>query len=250
MLCVTFCRHKLSKQRGVQSATRPPSVSQACVGGNPSSSNSSLQPSASSKHKPNDRQEKAEKLQKKATTPFHHRPSPTQSEQCMTQEQTVQQRQGTEPAAGSTTTTTSNRQFSSIAPTGELDQLLPVPPADSPHSPASPMPPTLSPQPPQQAVEIPDQEVSVSNLYPNGLEMQPLDDRTIMAANLGLPLLTEMSETSLYCAGLPQNRDVEDSWHGYKLPAIGSQDFRPPEIQGEWYDVKQEMGSESTALKR
>ncbi|CAJ0935826.1 unnamed protein product [Ranitomeya imitator] len=234
---------------GAQNSTRPPSVSQTCVGGNPSSSNCTLQPSASSKHKPNDRQEKADKLQKKATTPFHHRPSPTHSEQCMTQEQAVQQRQGTEPAAG-TTTTTSNRQFSSITPAGELDQLLPVPPADSPHSPASPMPPTLSPQPPQQEVEIPDQEVAVSNLYPNGLDMQPLDDRTLMAASLGLPLITEMSETSLYCAGLPQNRDVEDSWHGYKLPTVGSQDFRPPEIQGEWYEAKQEVGAESTALKR
>ncbi|XP_072004219.1 mediator of RNA polymerase II transcription subunit 13-like [Engystomops pustulosus] len=242
-------RHKLSKLRGAQSATRPPSVSQASVGGNPSSSNSTLQPSASSKHKPNERQEKADKLQKKATTPFHHRPSPTQSEQCMTQEQSVQQRQGTEPSSGSTTTTT-NRQFSTMAPAGELDQLLPVPPADSPHSPASPMPPTLSPQPPQQEVDIPDQEVSVSNLYPNGLEMQPLDDRTIMAAGLGLPLMTEMSETSLYCAGLPQNQDVEDNWLGYKLPTVDSQDFRPPEIHGEWYEAKQETGSESTALKR
>ncbi|XP_063769367.1 mediator of RNA polymerase II transcription subunit 13-like isoform X2 [Pseudophryne corroboree] len=239
-------RHKLSKQRGAQSATRPPLVSQACVGGNTSSSNCSLPPSASSKHKPNDRQEKAEKLQKKATTPFHLRPSPTQSEQCLTQEHTAQQRQGIEPATGPT----ANRQFSSIPPTGELDQLLPLPTADSPHSPASPMPPTLSPQPPQQEVELPDQEVAVSSLYPNGLEMQPLDDRTIMVASLGLPMMTEMSETSLYCAGLPQSCLTGDSWHGYRLPAVCDQDFCPPEIHKEWYETNQDVGPESTALKR
>ncbi|XP_073486447.1 mediator of RNA polymerase II transcription subunit 13-like [Aquarana catesbeiana] len=241
-------RHKLAKQRGAQSASRPPSVSQACVGGTPSSSNASLQPSASSKHKPNDRQEKAEKLQKKATTPFHHRPSPlSQNEQCLAQEQTVQQRQVTEPANGSTTT---NRQFSTEPPAGEIEQLLPVHPTDSPHSPASPMPPTLSPQPPQQEVEVPDQEVAVSNLYPNGLEMQPLDDRTIMAAGLGMSMMAEISETSLYCAGLPQNHQAENKWQGYRIPNVGSQDFRPPEIQGEWYETKPEVGSESTALKR
>ncbi|XP_075069949.1 mediator of RNA polymerase II transcription subunit 13-like isoform X2 [Mixophyes fleayi] len=239
-------RHKLSKQRGAQSATRPPLVPQTGVGGNPTSSNCSLQPPPSSKHKPNDRQEKAEKLQKKATTPFHHRPSPTQSEQCLTQEQTVQQRQGTEAATG----TTANRQLSSLPPTGELEQLLPVPTADSPHSPASPMPPTLSPQPPQQEVEIPDQEVAVSSLYPNGLEMQPLDDRTIIVGGLGLPMMSEMSETSLYSAELPQSCQAGDSWHGYRLPTACGQEFCPPEIQKDWYETNQDVGLESTALKR
>ncbi|KAM9329372.1 mediator of RNA polymerase II transcription subunit 13-like [Gastrophryne carolinensis] len=244
-------RHKLSKQRGAQIANRPSAVPQPCVAGTPSSSNSSLQPPASSKHKPNDRQEKAEKIQKKATTPFHHRPSPTQSEQCFTQEQTVQQHQVTEPPTG--TSNTSDAQFTTAPPAGEMEPLLPVPSVnleDSPHSPASPMPPTLSPQPPQQEVEVPDQEAMVSNIYPNGLEMQPLDDRTIMAADLGMPMMTEMSETSLYCAGLSQNRQTENRWHVYKLPDIGSQEFRPPEIQGEWYEARLEVGSESTALKR
>lgn len=97
---------------------------------------------------------------------------------------------------------------------------------------------------------MPDQEEAVSNLYPNGLEMQPLDDRTIMTAGLGMPMMTEMSETSLYCAGLPQNCQVENKWQGYKIPNVDSQDFRPPEIHGEWYETKSEVGSESTALKR
>lgn len=128
-------------------------------------------------------------------------------------------------------------------------------PMDSPHSPISPLPPTLSPQPRGQETESLDPPSVPVNpaLYGNGLDLQQLstlDDRTVLVGQR-LPLMAEVSETALYCGIRPSNLESSDKWwHSFCLPRIDDAEFRPPELQGEKCDDKMEVNSESTALQR
>lgn len=126
-------------------------------------------------------------------------------------------------------------------------------PMDSPHSPTSPLPPTLSPQPRgQEADSLDPPSVPVNPvLYSNGLELQPMansDDRTVLVGQR-LPLMAEVSETTLYC-GVIHNQDSLNRWQGYMLPSSDDPEFRPPAFQCERYDTKLDVVSENTALKR
>lgn len=233
--------------------TRPPTISQPGFNVGPSSS-SSLAPPASSKHKTTERQEKGDKLQKRPLIPFHHRPSVAE-ELCMEQD-TAGQKLGLAGIDSSLEVSSSRKYDKQMAvPSRNTSKQMNLNPMDSPHSPISPLPPTLSPQPRGQETESLDPPSVPVNpaLYGNGLELQQLsslDDRTVLVGQR-LPLMAEVSETALYCGIRPSNPESSDKWwQSFRLPSSDDAEFRPPELQGERCDAKMEVNSESTALQR
>nr|BAE00596.1 unnamed protein product [Macaca fascicularis] len=244
-------RHKLLKR--AVGPNRPPTMSQPGFSAGPSSS-SSLPPPASSKHKTAERQEKGDKLQKRPLIPFHHRPSVAE-ELCMEQD-APGQKLGLAGIDSSLEVSSSRKYDKQMAvPSRNTSKQMNLNPMDSPHSPISPLPPTLSPQPRGQETESLDPPSVPVNpaLYGNGLELQQLstlDDRTVLVGQR-LPLMAEVSETALYCGIRPSNPESSEKWwHSYCLPPSDDAEFRPPELQGERCDAKMEVNSESTALQR
>lgn len=128
-------------------------------------------------------------------------------------------------------------------------------PMDSPHSPISPLPPTLSPQPRGQEAESLDPPSVPVNpaLYGNGLDLQQLstiEDRTVLVGQR-LPLMAEASETALYSGLRPSYTESSDRWwQSFRLPSSEDIEFRPPELQGERFDTALDLNPESTALQR
>lgn len=245
-------RHKLLKRCAV-GPSRPPTISQPGFSAGPSSS-SSLPPPASSKHKTTERQDKGDKLQKRPLIPFHHRPSVAE-ELCMEQDPPGQ-KLGLAGIDSSLEVASSRKYDKQMAvPSRNTSKQMNLNPMDSPHSPISPLPPTLSPQPRGQEAESLDPPSVPVNpaLYGNGLELQQLsalDDRTVLVGQR-VPLTAEVSETALYCGIRPSNPESSDKWwHSYHLPSVDDAEFRPPELQGERCDAKTEVTSESTALQR
>ncbi|XP_007423606.2 mediator of RNA polymerase II transcription subunit 13-like [Python bivittatus] len=243
-------RHKLLKQRCAVGSSRPPTLSQPGFGVGTSSS-STLPPPAS-KHKTTERQEKLEKVQKRSLLPFHHRPSVTE-ELCMEQDPSGQKLAlaGMEPALEAASGRKYEKQLS--LPPRHPSKQTNSNPMDSPRSPISPLPPTLSPQPRGQEADSLDPPSDPVNpaLYSNGLELQPMastEDRTVLVGQR-LPLMAEVSETALYC-GVVHNQESSNKWQGYSLPLHSDLEFRPPELQCEIYDVKMDVASENSALKR
>lgn len=245
-----FSRHKLLKQRCAVGSSRPPTISQPGFGAGPLSS-ASLPPPAS-KHKTTERQEKSEKLQKRSLLPFHHRPSVSE-ELCMEQDASGQKLAlaGIDPSLEASNSRKYEKPLS--LPPRHPSKPTNLNPMDSPHSPTSPLPPTLSPQPRGQetdSLDLPSVPVNPA-LYSSGLELQPMasaEDRTVLVGQR-LPLMAEVSETALYCGVLP-NQESSNKWQGYVLPSTDDSAFRPPELQCERYDSKTDTVSDSTALKR
>lgn len=199
-----------------------------------------------------ERPEKSEKLQKRSLLPFHHRPSVAE-ELCMEQDPSGQTLAlaGMEPSLEAP----SSRKYEKQLPLPPRHPSKPahLNPMDSPHSPTSPLPPTLSPQPRgQEADNLDPPSVPVNpTLYSNGLELQPMASSEDRAVLLGqrLPLMAEVSETTLYCGAI-HSHDSANTWQGYALPSNDDPEFRPPELQCERYDTKMDVSPESTALKR
>lgn len=255
-LCVDFtnspCRHKLLKRCAV-GPSRPPAVSQPGFSAGPPSS-SSLPPPASSKHKTAERQEKGDKLQKRPLVPFHHRPSVAE-ELCMEQD-APGQKLGLAGIDASLEVSSSRKYDKQMAvPSRNTSKQMNLNPMDSPHSPISPLPPTLSPQPRGQEAESLDPPSVPVNpaLYGNGLELQQLstlDDRTVLVGQR-VPLMAEVSETALYSGIRPSYTESSDKWwQSFRLPSSEDAEFRPPELQGERFDTKLDVNPESTALQR
>lgn len=252
MVLFFICRQKLQKQRGATGTNRPPSISQP--GFNTGLPCASLPSSASSKHKTNEKQEKGDKQQKRPMTPFHHRPSLT-DELCMEQDPTGQKlglvgidvplemqnnRKYGKPASG---------------PPGNQSKPLNLNPMDSPHSPISPLPPTLSPQPMGPEAEgLEGAPVPINPLlYSNGMELQAipsLDDKTGLLSQR-LPPVPEVSETTLYNGITAQNLESSDkvSWQCYKTLSCAEREFRPPELHCDRCDSKMD-NADGSALRR
>lgn len=184
--------------------------------------------------------------------PFHHRPSVTE-ELCMEQD-AAGQKLGLAGMETSLEVPNSRKYEKQLSiPTGNPSKQMNLNPMDSPHSPTSPLPPTLSPQPRgQEAENLDPPSVPVNPaLYGNGLELQPLpslDDRTVLVGQR-LPLMAEVSETALYC-GIIHNNESSDKWRSYVLPSSEDPEFRLPDLPCERCDAKMEVNSDSTALKR
>lgn len=247
----SFSRHKVFKQRCAGASGRPPTLPQPGFGVGPVAA-SALPPPASSKHKTTERQDKGEKLQKRPLMPFHHRPSVTE-ELCMEQD-TSGQKLGLAGMESALEVPNSRKYEKPLSlPARNPSKQINMNPMDSPHSPTSPLPPTLSPQPRGQEAENLDPPSIPVNpaLYGSGLELQPLpslDDRTVLVGQR-LPLMAEVSETALYC-GITQSNEAVDMWRTYSVPSSDDPEFRPPELPCERYDGRMEVSPDSTALKR
>uniref|UniRef100_A0A8C0VH24 Mediator of RNA polymerase II transcription subunit 13 n=1 Tax=Cyanistes caeruleus TaxID=156563 RepID=A0A8C0VH24_CYACU len=244
-------RHKVFKQRCAGASGRPPTLPQPGFGVGTAAA-SALPPPASSKHKTTERQDKGEKLQKRPLMPFHHRPSVTE-ELCMEQD-TSGQKLGLAGMDSALEVPNSRKYEKPLSlPARNPSKQINMNPMDSPHSPTSPLPPTLSPQPRGQEAENLDPPSIPVNpaLYGSGLELQPLpslDDRTVLVGQR-LPLMAEVSETALYC-GITQSNEAVDVWRTYSVPSSDDPEFRPPELPCERYDGRMEINPDSTALKR
>lgn len=140
-------------------------------------------------------------------------------------------------------------------PSRSTSKQMNLSPVDSPHSPTSPLPPTLSPQPRGREAESLDPPSVPVNpaLYGNGLDLQQLstlEDRSVLVGQR-LPLMAEASETALYSGLRPSCAESADRWwRGFRLPPSDDAEFRPPELQGERFDAGLDMNPESTALQR
>lgn len=182
-------------------------------------------------------------MQKRPLIPFHHRPSVAE-ELCMEQD-TSGQKLGLAGIDSSLEVSSSQKYDKQMAvPSRNTSKQMNLNPMDSPHSPISPLPPTLSPQPRGQETETLDPPSVPVNpaLYGNGLELQQLstlDDRTVLVGQR-LPLMAEVSETALYCGIRPQTQSHQISGgivfvsHLVMMLSSGLQSCRVRDVMPKW----------------
>ncbi|RXM96315.1 Mediator of RNA polymerase II transcription subunit 13-like [Acipenser ruthenus] len=103
-----------------------------------------------------------------------------------------------------------------------------------PHSPASPLPPTLSPHPRGQDSDGREPGVGLP-MYQELLPGRKLPD---------------LSETALYAPPLCSGEEGGGWWRGYKTPNAEDSEFRTPELLPDCGGFKMEAVTEGAALKR